>query len=136
MSTYSEMLKHPKWQKKRLEILERDKWCCVKCGDTETTLHIHHLKYTGKPWEAPAKDLSTLCADCHLLFSKTDVDFEFVVKIVKFPKVYVESNIRGVAVCYKMATAYYNIEESIINHIITFSKKSTILKKLYQLNNG
>jgi 5-methylcytosine-specific restriction endonuclease McrA len=32
--TYSELLKSPKWQKKRLEIMSRDKFTCKKCGDT------------------------------------------------------------------------------------------------------
>lgn len=64
--TYSEKLKHPKWQKKRLEILQRDNFTCRHCGDTETTLHVHHEKYTGKnPWDADNDDLITICLDCH-----------------------------------------------------------------------
>lgn len=42
---YSEQLKHPKWQKKRLEILKRDKWKCKKCKDDTTTLNVHHKEY-------------------------------------------------------------------------------------------
>ena len=30
---YSEKLKDPRWQKKRLEILERDNFRCQYCGD-------------------------------------------------------------------------------------------------------
>ena len=30
---YSEQLKSPKWQKKRLEIMQRDKFTCQLCGD-------------------------------------------------------------------------------------------------------
>ena len=67
MKTYSEKLKDPRWQKKRLEILQRDNFKCVLCKDSETELHINHLKYTGNPWEAPSRDLETLCKDCHLL---------------------------------------------------------------------
>lgn len=33
MSEYKEKLKDPRWQKKRLQIFERDDWCCQKCGD-------------------------------------------------------------------------------------------------------
>jgi len=29
--SYYELLKHPKWQKKRLEILQRANFECVKC---------------------------------------------------------------------------------------------------------
>lgn len=67
---YSEKLKDPRWQKKRLEILERDKWTCQFCDDTETELQIHHLKYFGEPWEAPPTDLITVCKCCHLIHEK------------------------------------------------------------------
>jgi hypothetical protein len=65
--TYSEKLKDPRWQKKRLEILERDKWKCQCCEDEETTLHVHHFNYErGKePWEYNNDSLITLCENCH-----------------------------------------------------------------------
>lgn len=63
--TYSEKLRSPKWQKKRLEILKRDKWACKKCKDEETELHVHHLEYHKNPWDTPNKLLVTLCKDCH-----------------------------------------------------------------------
>jgi 5-methylcytosine-specific restriction endonuclease McrA len=65
--SYSEKLKDPRWQKKRLEILERDGWRCVLCENTEATLHVHHRRYFhGKdPWEYPSNLLSTLCENCH-----------------------------------------------------------------------
>jgi len=65
--TYSELLQHPKWQRKRLKIFSRDNWTCRTCGDTETTLHCHHKKYTygNTPWEYPDEDLITLCKTCH-----------------------------------------------------------------------
>lgn len=63
---YAEALQHPKWQKKRLKMFERDNWKCRECGDTETMLHLHHLKYTKKyPWNEPAKNLITICSNCH-----------------------------------------------------------------------
>lgn len=67
MTTYSEKLKHPKWQKKRLQILNRDKFTCKLCRDTETTLHVHHKYYeTGNdPWDYPNTALVTLCEHCH-----------------------------------------------------------------------
>jgi len=43
--SYQEKLKDPRWQKKRLEILQRDGWKCKWCGEEKQTLHIHHLKY-------------------------------------------------------------------------------------------
>jgi hypothetical protein len=64
--TYQEKLKDPRWQKKRLKILERDDWACQKCFDTESTLHIHHRYYRKcEPWEYPDDALVTLCENCH-----------------------------------------------------------------------
>ena len=64
--TYSEKLKDPRWQKKRLEILDRDSFTCKLCGDEETTLNVHHLKYTGQyPWDIDSDFLITYCEDCH-----------------------------------------------------------------------
>lgn len=51
MATYSEKLKSPKWQKKRLEILQRDEFTCQHFNDKENTLHVHHIAYSGNPWE-------------------------------------------------------------------------------------
>lgn len=64
--TYSEKLKNPKWQKKRLEILQRDNFKCCNCLNGESTLHVHHSMYLGKePWETPSECLDTLCEHCH-----------------------------------------------------------------------
>lgn len=66
-SAYVELLRDPRWQKRRLEILQRDGWECLSCGTKEKTLHVHHRKYErGKaPWEYPDEVLETLCEDCH-----------------------------------------------------------------------
>jgi len=73
MMTYSEKLKDPRWQKKRLKIFERDKFTCQKCADKETTLHVHHRIYLrGKdPWDYPDNCLVTLCEPCHQI--ETDI---------------------------------------------------------------
>jgi 5-methylcytosine-specific restriction endonuclease McrA len=72
--TYSDDLKHPKWQKKRLKIFERDKWTCQMCQSKTKTLSIHHKKYIKgkKPWEYPNKFLVTLCQPCHEIAGKKD----------------------------------------------------------------
>lgn len=64
---YWQLLQDPRWQKKRLEIFERDKFACVACGDTTTTLHVHHGYYekNKKPWEYSDHTLHTLCDECH-----------------------------------------------------------------------
>ncbi len=65
--SYYEKLKDPRWQKKRLAILERDGWACRSCNRKDETLHIHHVIYKAKcqPWEYEDDELLTLCEFCH-----------------------------------------------------------------------
>lgn len=65
---YSEQIKSPKWQKKRLEILNRDNFTCQICGCVDKTLHVHHVIYIpGRSiWEYEDNQLVTLCEDCHV----------------------------------------------------------------------
>ena len=67
MSDYKKKLANPLWQKKRLEILNRDNWACQWCANKEMELHVHHTFYEkGKePWEYEDYCLITLCKDCH-----------------------------------------------------------------------
>lgn len=63
---YAELLKDPRWQKKRLLILNRDEWVCQNCAGSEETLHVHHIRYSkGMPWDVPDEHLITLCESCH-----------------------------------------------------------------------
>ena len=62
---YSEKLQDPKWQKKRLEVMNRDGFKCRFCGNDQDTLNVHHLKYVGNPWEVDNDYLITLCEKCH-----------------------------------------------------------------------
>lgn len=71
---YTEKLTDPRWQKKRLSILNRDNWTCQACWDTKTTLNIHHRKYSGLPWDSPDEDLVTVCRHCHDLISLYKID--------------------------------------------------------------
>lgn len=65
-SNYSELLKDPRWQRKRLEIFQRDQWACTHCGHNDRALHVHHKAYTGaSPWEYKNEFLITLCETCH-----------------------------------------------------------------------
>lgn len=64
-SGYVEKCKDSRWQQKRLKILERDRWKCSECGRMNLELHVHHLSYTGYPWDTPDDELITLCAMCH-----------------------------------------------------------------------
>lgn len=64
-SKYSESLNDPRWQRKRLEIMRRDDFKCVACGDDKSELHVHHATYDGMPWETADENLQTLCRKCH-----------------------------------------------------------------------
>jgi hypothetical protein len=64
---YWELLRDPRWQKKRLEIMQRDEFACRRCYDESTTLNVHHSYYERglSPWEYPDFSLWTLCEPCH-----------------------------------------------------------------------
>ena len=64
---YSEKLKDPRWNEKRLEILKRDQYTCQYCGLQNERLHVHHIVYhSGKePWESRSSELLTVCEACH-----------------------------------------------------------------------
>jgi hypothetical protein len=72
---YSDWFLDPRWQKKRLEVLERDNWTCQLCGyqfeqnaeHVQKPLDVHHLRYVRgrKPFEYENEDLVTLCRPCH-----------------------------------------------------------------------
>lgn len=65
--TYQEQLKSPLWQRKRLEMFQRDNFTCVCCGNSKLQLHLHHGVYIKglKAWEYDDKYLHTLCDVCH-----------------------------------------------------------------------
>jgi hypothetical protein len=65
--SYSELLKDPRWQKKRLEILNRDNFQCRNCHSKIKTLHVHHQYYIkgNDPWEYDDNALISLCDQCH-----------------------------------------------------------------------
>lgn len=65
--TYAEKLKDPRWQKKRLEVMQQAGFECEECGDKESTLNVHHGMYQKgrEPWEYPDGSFSCLCDECH-----------------------------------------------------------------------
>ncbi len=73
MTTYSEKLLDPRWQRKRLEILQRDNFTCRGCDNDQATLHVHHLAYERdrEPWDYPNSALITYCRDCHVAEHET-----------------------------------------------------------------
>lgn len=67
MTSYADRLKHPRWQRRRLEILNRSNFTCEECGSKEKTLHVHHKLYRkgAMPWEYVDRELQVLCEECH-----------------------------------------------------------------------
>lgn len=67
VSEYALKLKDPRWQRRRLEIMQRDDFACQKCSAKTDTLHVHHRFYIygRSPWEYPDNALVTLCLNCH-----------------------------------------------------------------------
>lgn len=79
--TYREQLLHPKWQQRRLSMLEAAGWECANCGASENTLHVHHRQYfKGRAvWEYDDTELVVLCDPCH---SNEHVDLDLLKKLL------------------------------------------------------
>ena len=75
--TYQEQIQSPKWQRKRLEIMQRDNFTCVDCGFDDRMLHVHHTLYVrGRMiWEYSNGVLTTLCDICHYYIHAEPADF-------------------------------------------------------------
>jgi hypothetical protein len=126
---YSEILKDPKWQKKRLQILERDKWKCCFCGDSESTLHVHHIVYAGKPWDQRDATYLTLCEKCHEEESKPYVkrgmknssDQELFFHIMQMHLRISRNNMIGIAGILSKIDVNYNSDLSIEDKLLFIS---------------
>jgi hypothetical protein len=138
---YSDKLKSPLWQKKRLEILKANKWKCKLCKDEETTLHVHHNSYEQgrEPWEYPNSNFTVLCQFCHFEIEnlkktnkKLDINDIEIYKIttwINAPKVVFIKNIHQRITILKI---YDNnlkcIQELYFGRIIDQKKISKIFK--------
>lgn len=67
MSDYTDRLKDPRWQKRRLEIMQRDGFRCFICESGTETLNVHHKLYLPQhdSWEYMDEQLVTLCEADH-----------------------------------------------------------------------
>lgn len=84
--TYQEKLRDPRWQKKRLEIFERDEWRCRYCFSKDKTLNLHHKEYikNREPWEYDDTNFITLCEECHVELQRQIDLIKFTIS--NFPK--------------------------------------------------
>lgn len=134
MKTYSEKLRDPRWQKKRLEILERDGFKCCNCGDKETELHIHHYYYNfNLPWECDDLSMITLCKYCHWIEETYKKRGYLIMKTIKNQNLYFCYGIDGFS--KKVIILFYVNEEREILPLLEANKDSfDILKKF--INEG
>ncbi len=67
LKSYAEKLLDPRWQRKRLEVLQRDGFVCQNCSSRDKTLHVHHKCYLKgvEIWDYQDQYYQTLCVDCH-----------------------------------------------------------------------
>lgn len=65
--SYSEKLRDPRWQRKRLEVLNAHNFVCEDCGRRDQPLEIHHCYYIRglDPWKYSGDLLMCLCDVCH-----------------------------------------------------------------------
>jgi hypothetical protein len=125
---YKMELKHPEWQRRRLEIMSRDEFCCKYCGDKDTTLNVHHIDYMGKAWQADGQDLITLCEPCHKYVAHNP-DITEVLSVHKFKEVW--------CIAFIVSCIDREVIITVASHrtdTFLFSKKSEFLKTLYNLN--
>jgi hypothetical protein len=66
-SSYAQKLRDPRWQKKRLEVMQANEFCCEICGDSKSTLNVHHKQYLKgyEPWDYHIEQLACICEHCH-----------------------------------------------------------------------
>jgi hypothetical protein len=65
---YAQKLQDPRWQRKRLEVMQAAGWACVICGDKDEELNVHHPAYSAyhEPWEY--LNLQCICRTCHTIY--------------------------------------------------------------------
>jgi 5-methylcytosine-specific restriction endonuclease McrA len=95
-TAYAEKLKDPRWQKKRLEILNRDEFKCAHCTDDKITLHVHHIEYKKgcDPWDYPNDNFLTLCTICHNIWHMRKTELEkTLIPVAQYAQQYLKLDI-------------------------------------------
>lgn len=84
-TTYAQKLRDPRWQKRRLEVMQRDGFACRLCGNDRETLNVHHLVYerNGEPWDTHPDLLVTLCQPCHEEFHETNPGGNWIATLIQ-----------------------------------------------------
>lgn len=126
--SYKDQLRNPKWQKKRLEIMQRDTFMCQICADTEETLNVHHKRYVKgkKAWEYNNEDLITICETCHrelTAYLKLNGDYDSF-SLIKLEDFYDCNRVlvvyTGGIVTFKMGDNEITLPDSDCKHLVQF----------------
>ena len=139
MSQYSELLKHPLWQKKRLEVLSRADFACEECGDKDSTLHVHHSVYLKgrRPWEYEDRFLQCLCEKCH--FEVTTIDSHFMQEYYSGLSISEKRRLVGYIRALDVDKHHYDYYPATYDEILGFSDyfwiKARNLIALFKTNN-
>lgn len=135
-SEYFKKLKDPRWQKKRLEVFERDEWACQICFDNEATLNVHHKYYIWKadPWDYPNDALITLCEECHL--NETEhlpIEEKRLNKSIR--KLFLSSEIRGLSEIFENIKLYHADEVFISvlkHHLLNEERQRKMIDEFFE----
>ena len=78
-STYSQLLRDPRWKRKADLVKQVAEHKCQDCG-TAGRLEAHHCYYARmsngfRPWEYPISSLRALCPGCHETREKVEMSF-------------------------------------------------------------
>ncbi len=78
---YADKFKDPRWQKKRLEVLEFAGFECQNCGNSERQLHVHHKFYKkdSEPWEYDEIDFFVFCSKCHTDWHEAKKELDYYI---------------------------------------------------------
>lgn len=83
--SYYQKLKDPRWQKRRLEVLDSSGFACQLCSNESSTLHVHHNAYiSGRdPWDYDEDQLTVLCEECHKNIHEEDDEISLISSFIK-----------------------------------------------------
>ncbi len=128
---YKEQYLDPRWQRKRLEILNRDNFTCRGCKSTSKTLNVHHLYYIKDRdvWDYLDSCYETVCNDCHKdihLNTENDLSGNRAMVILDLISEYTSPTIQG-----KYTKLFLEIIRSCHTLVSFGDEKIVILKEDY-----
>ena len=106
-SAYAQLLRDPRWQRRRLDVLNAANWQCqdAECGRRDFPLEVHHCYYIygRKPWDYPPDAFLSLCEDCHK--KRQQLECEIKLQLMKC--------LRLVPICRMESVAWWMIDRAL-----------------------